>query len=78
MFLNTLFDENASCHFAFGTAYPCIYGAENMTEEELAERGVNTSIIHVDFMIGSKDLKIVGTTYTGKEIAIFENGNFAF
>ena len=78
LFLNTLFDENASCHFAFGTAYPCIYGAENMTEEELAERGVNTSIIHVDFMIGSKDLKIVGTTYTGKEIAIFENGNFAF
>lgn len=77
LFLNTLFDENASCHFAFGSAYPCIYGAENMTEEELAARGMNVSLTHVDFMIGTKDLKIVGTTYTGREVAIFENGNFA-
>ena len=48
-----------------------------MTEEELAARGMNVSLTHVDFMIGTKDLKIVGTTYTGKEVAIFENGNFA-
>ena len=37
LFLNTLFDENASCHFAFGSAYPCIYGSENMSEEQLKE-----------------------------------------
>lgn len=78
LFLNTLFDENASCHFAFGAAYPCIYGAEKMSEEELTEKGMNNSITHVDFMIGTSDLNIVGTTYNGKEIAVFENGNFAF
>lgn len=77
LFLNTLFDENASCHFAFGSAYPCIYGAESMSEEELVARGMNVSLTHVDFMIGTKDLKIVGTTYTGREVPIFENGNFA-
>lgn len=77
LFLNTLFDENASCHFAFGSAYPCIYGAETMTEEELAARGMNTSITHVDFMVGTRDLRIVGTTYNGKEVPVFENGNFA-
>lgn len=77
LFLNTLFDENASCHFAFGSAYPCIYGAENMTEEELAAKGMNTSITHVDFMVGTRDLRIVGTTYNGKEVPVFENGNFA-
>ena len=78
LFLNTLFDENASCHFAFGSAYPCIYGAEQMSEKELEERGMNNSLTHVDFMIGTSDLKIVGTTYNGKEVTVFENGNFAF
>ncbi len=78
LFYNTLFDENASCHFAFGSAYPCIRGAEDMREEELAARGVNQSITHVDFMIGTPDLSIVGTTHDGKEIPVFVNGNFAF
>ena len=78
LFLNTLFDENASCHFAFGRAYPNIRGAEDMSEEELDARGVNRSITHVDFMIGSPDMEITGITHDGEEIAVFRNGNFAF
>ena len=78
LFLNTLFDENASCHFAFGEAYPCIEGAENMTEEELKERGVNFSMTHVDFMVGSADMSITGITADGEEVPVFVNGNFAF
>lgn len=78
LFLNTLFDENASCHFAFGEAYPCIAGAEDMTEEELKERGVNFSMTHVDFMVGSGDMSITGITKDGEEVPVFINGNFAF
>lgn len=78
LFYNTLFDENASCHFAFGDAYPCIKGAENMTEEELLEAGVNASMTHVDFMVGSRDLSITGVTKEGKEVEVFRNGNFVF
>ncbi len=78
LFYDTLFDENASCHFAFGSAYPCIRGAEDMDEAALLARGVNQSIIHVDFMIGTPDLSIVGTTRDGREIPVFVNGVFAF
>ena len=78
IFLNTLFDENASCHFAFGKAYPTnIKGGENMTDEELERAGVNDSLTHVDFMVGSKDLSIIGETKDGKKVQIFENGNWA-
>ena len=78
LFFNTLFDENASCHFAFGEAYPCLEGANEMSEEELKARGVNFSMTHVDFMIGTADLSIVGTTHDGREIPVFVDGNFAF
>lgn len=78
LFLNTLFDENASCHFAFGEAYPLIRGAGDMSREELEERGVNFSMTHVDFMVGSADLEITGITHDGEEVAVFRNGNFAF
>lgn len=78
LFYNTLFDENASCHFAFGEAYPCITGSETMTEEELKSRGANFSMTHVDFMVGTADLSIVGITHDGAEIPVFVNGNFAF
>ena len=78
LFFNTLFDENASCHFAFGEAYPMIKGADDMSREELKERGVNISMTHVDFMVGSEDLEITGITHNGKEVAVFRNGNFAF
>lgn len=78
LFFNTLFDENASCHIALGAAYPTtIEGGNDMTEEKLIENDVNQSIIHVDFMIGTKDLNIVGKTHDGKEVKIFENGNWA-
>lgn len=78
LFYNTLFDENASCHLAIGKAYPkCIEGSENMTKEQLEKAGVNDSLMHVDFMIGSHDLEITGITAEGKEVPIFRNGNFA-
>ena len=76
LYYETLFDENASCHFAFGDAYPCITGGSDMTAEQLAAHGLNHSATHVDFMIGTSDLSIVGQTYSGEEIAIFEQGNF--
>lgn len=78
LFFNTLFDENASCHFAFGEAYPQIKGAENMTKEELKAHGANISMTHVDFMVGSEDLEITGITHDGKEVPVFVKGNFAF
>ncbi|MBU5312853.1 aminopeptidase [Tissierella carlieri] len=79
IFINTLFDENASCHFAFGKAYPTnIVGGEKMTDEELEAHGVNNSLTHVDFMIGSKDMNILGETKEGEKIQVFENGNWAF
>lgn len=80
LFYNTLFDENASCHFAFGEAYAsCIKGGTDMTVEELAAAGINAeSSTHVDFMVGTCDLSIVGTTHDGRQVKIFEKGNFAF
>ena len=77
LFYNTLFDENAACHIAFGEAYPCLKGGQQMTKDELKARGLNDSITHVDFMIGTPDLSIVGTTHDGKEVPVFVNGNFA-
>lgn len=77
LFYNTLFDENASCHLAFGKAYPtCLKGGDSMSNEELAQHGVNDSLVHEDFMIGTEDLTIVGTKYDGTHVVIFENGNF--
>jgi len=79
LYYNTLFDENASCHLAIGKAYPiCIKNGENMNKDELAQLEVNDSLTHVDFMIGTKDLEIIGVTPAGEEIPVFKNGNFAF
>lgn len=77
LFYNTLFDENAACHLAFGEAYPCIEGGREMSKEELKAHGLNDSITHVDFMVGTPDLSIVGTTHDGRQIPVFVNGNFA-
>ena len=77
LFYNTLFDENAACHLAFGKAYPtCLEGGEKMDSVELAQHGVNDSLVHEDFMIGSEDLNIVGTKADGSQVQIFANGNF--
>ena len=78
LFYNTLFDENAACHIAFGEAYPCLKGGHQMSKDELKKHGLNDSITHVDFMIGTQDLSIVGTTHDGQEIPVFTEGNFAF
>ena len=79
LFYNTLFDENASCHFAVGHGFnECLKGFENLTDEQCKEKGINDSMIHVDFMIGSRDMSIVGVTKDGKRIQIFSNGNWAF
>ncbi len=78
LFYNTLFDENAACHVALGRGFnETIPGFENMSDEEIKEKGVNDSIIHVDFMVGSKELNITGYTRDGKKIQIFKNGNWA-
>jgi len=77
LFYNTLFDENASCHLAFGKAYPKFRDAAERTEEELKARGMNDSLVHVDFMIGTADLSITGVTEDGQEIPVFVDGNFA-
>lgn len=79
LFYNTLFDENASCHLALGRGFTnCVVDYDSYTDEQLKEMGINDSIIHVDFMIGSKDLDIVGVTKNGERIQIFKNGNWAF
>ena len=77
VFYETLYDENASCHLAIGDGFPrCIENGSEMSKEELLESGLNQSLVHTDFMIGTKDLNIVGTTFDGEIITVFENGNF--
>ena len=77
LFYETLFDENASCHFAIGRAFPaCLNNGVNMTKEEQAKAGLNDSLQHVDFMVGTSDLSITATTEAGEVITVFENGNW--
>ncbi len=79
LFYNTLYDENASCHFAIGRGYAeCLEGGLEMSREELNAAGMNDSVTHVDFMVGTDDLKITGIKQDGAEILLFENGNWAF
>ena len=78
LFYNTLFDENACCHLAIGAGFEdTIKDFEKMTAEERKEVGLNDSMIHVDFMIGSSDLEITAETFDGKIVKIFENGTWA-
>lgn len=79
VFYNTLFDENAGCHLAFGKAYPTtLKGGENLSDEELIKLGLNDSLVHEDFIIGAEDLEIIGITEEKEKVQIFKNGNFAF
>lgn len=79
LFLNTLFDENASCHLAIGRAYSTnLKNGTRMSQKELDEAGANDSIVHEDFMIGTPDLDITGILPSGEEIPVFRNGQFAF
>ena len=78
LFYNTLFDENAGCHLALGRGFSmCVKGYENYSDEKIKELGVNDSMIHVDFMIGARDLSIEGETENGERISIFKNGNWS-
>jgi len=78
LFYSTLYDENASCHLALGLGFSnCVRDFEKYSLAELREMGINNSMIHVDFMIGSDDLRIVGTTKDGREVVIFNEGTWA-
>lgn len=79
MFYNTLFDENAACHLALGAGFANVIGGfEELGLEGCRALGVNESMIHEDFMIGSRDLDITGITEDGGEVAIFRHGGWAF
>ena len=79
LFFDTLYDENASCHLALGMGFPeCLEGGVNLGKEELLARGVNQSVAHVDFMIGTDDLNVWGVCEDGTEVPVFENGQWAW
>lgn len=79
LFYNTLFDENAACHLALGRGFTnLIRDYDKYTEKELHDMGINDSIVHEDFMIGTADLSITAVTEDGKTVEIFKNGTFAF
>lgn len=77
LFYNTLFDENASCHLAIGKAYPTtVKNGDTLSKDELKKLGLNDSIEHVDFMIGTPDLTVTGIRPTGEEIPVFIDGDW--
>ncbi|WP_379152160.1 aminopeptidase [Paenibacillus sp. sgz5001063] len=78
LYYTTLYDENASCHLAIGAAYAfTLEQGTTMTKDELAAHGMNQSLTHVDFMMGSADMNIDGITDDGVSEPIFRNGNWA-
>ena len=79
LFFNTLFDENASCHLALGMGFPeCVKGGLDMNKDELLAAGINQSVVHVDFMIGTDDMDIWGVAEDGTETPVFVNGQWAW
>ena len=78
LFFNTLYDENAACHLAFGRPYPeNLEGGVEMSKEDLAARGANDSMQHLDFMIGTRGMNIDGVQADGTVVPVFRNGNWA-
>ncbi|MDD5898288.1 MAG: aminopeptidase, partial [Clostridia bacterium] len=79
LFYNTLFDENAACHLAIGRGFiDTIRDYGRYTGEECHQMGINESMIHVDFMIGTADLSIDAVCEDGSVVPVFRNGNWAF
>jgi aminopeptidase len=78
LFMNTLFDENAACHIALGQAYStCLKDGDSLTPEQLASRGANTSLIHVDWMIGSNRMDVDGISAEGRAEPLMRAGEWA-
>ena len=78
-FFETLFDENAACHLAMGAGFTnTIRDYDKYTLDELHEKGINDSMIHVDFMVGTEDFSVVAHTRDGKDVPLFKDGNWAF
>ncbi len=78
-FYETLFDENAACHLALGRGFSnCVKDYDKYTLDELTALGVNESMIHVDFMIGTADLEVTAVTESGERVVIFKDGVWAF
>ncbi|MBN9677738.1 aminopeptidase [Salipiger bermudensis] len=78
LFYNTLFDENAACHIALGQCYSkCFLDGASLSAEEVAEKGGNASLIHVDWMIGGADTDIDGITPDGTRVPVFRGGEWA-
>ena len=78
LFYNTLFDENAASHIALGQCYSkCFKGGENLSKDEIINRGGNSSMIHIDWMIGSEEINVDGMNSNGASIPIFRNGEWA-
>ncbi|MBO5907745.1 MAG: aminopeptidase [Clostridia bacterium] len=78
LFYNTLFDENAACHLALGRGFTnTLVDYDKYTEKEAHEMGINDSIIHEDFMIGTADMSIIGVCNDGREVEIFKDGEWA-
>ena len=79
LFLHTLYDENAACHLALGRPYPeNLEGGVEMSKEELAAHGANDSMLHEDFMIGTREMSIDGIREDGTAVPVFRHGNFVF
>ncbi len=79
LFLHTLYDENAACHLALGRPYPeNLEGGVDMSKEELAAHGANDSMLHEDFMIGTREMSIDGIREDGTAVPVFRHGNFVF
>jgi aminopeptidase len=78
LFYNTLFDENAACHIALGQCYSkCFLGGGTLTPEQIAAQGGNTSLIHIDWMIGSNEVDIDGVHEDGRRVPVFRKGEWA-
>jgi aminopeptidase len=77
LFMNTLFDENAACHVALGQAYStCVKDGDSLTQEQLAARGANNSLIHVDWMIGSNRIDVDGISAAGDSEIVMRAGEW--
>ncbi len=77
LFLNTLFDENAASHIALGQAYStCLKDGDQLTPEQLAAKGANDSLIHVDWMIGSGEMNVDGITAGGDAEPLMRKGEW--